>query len=184
MKRLFAAALCALAICGLLAGCGKTKPKEVPPYFPHNDTLRLDASVDEAIKADGLVHQKDLDGNELEFDYEKIELVSIDNKQFKIFCGPNKFDEMTYIYLMSSGEGKDFSQEYEQLVQYFAKIYGESEDSVPSHSESDSFFTIISAQTWKLTIDSGTEYSIEVSLSKSVNSPDSFLNIGVARTGA
>ena len=48
MKKVAALVLCLVLMGSLFAGC-QQKPKEIPPYFPHSDSIRLDVRAQDII---------------------------------------------------------------------------------------------------------------------------------------
>lgn len=152
MKKVAALVLCLMLMGSLFAGC-QQKPKEIPPYFPHSDSIRLDVSEQDIINMGVPIYPYDIP-----YWYEPESPVSIDGIDFRLIYMMNRHDEATGNYTAVS-ESLDVPKGYDQLKQYFTKIYGQGEeitdwpdyriDPIGTH--------------WDFIIDTGNSYTLQLS---------------------
>lgn len=143
MKRIFSMLLCVL----LLAGCGQ--PKEIPPYYPHDDTLRLDASVDEILAAQEMASKK------MEGDYETVNPLQLFGLECNMMVLSHDEATPSVAYYIESTES-DLSKEYEKWEKHFSKICGK-----PDEFELVSFG--LADSRWMFEIDTGKKYTVGLS---------------------
>lgn len=156
MKKIVSLALCAALACALLAGCGGGGSKKIPPEnFPHSETLRMDATVDEVVKAENL---KTIEVDDSIYDSVA---TTIDGTQFNaFFLAIPELDRMGITYSITE-PSTDFEKVYEQFVSYFSKIYGETEEE--QVTAPTDVLQPLKNKLWRYSFD-GNEYIIEVQL--------------------
>ncbi|MEG1012192.1 MAG: hypothetical protein RSD27_09570 [Ruthenibacterium sp.] len=143
MKRVFAGLLCVCLL--LLVGCGQ--PKEYPPYYPHSDTLRLDASAEEILAATEMKPVKE----GMKF-YEAIEPILWDGLKYSMTMVSDE-DNAPRVYYVTRSTESDLSEVHAAWKKHFSEIYGK-----PSKANDSEVF--MQCDVWKFQIDTGDQYTI------------------------
>lgn len=157
MKKIAALVLCLVLMGSLFAGC-QQKPKEIPPCFPHSNSVRLDASEEE-IKA------LDVTDGITEHWYNAVSHVSIDHIPFQLIYRLNVYNEITASYVNNGADGMDTQKAYNQLVDYFSEIYGKGS----KKTEWYDYELNPTGMVWEFKIDTEAIYRLTLSLTSSVN---------------
>lgn len=158
MKKVAALVLCLVLMGSLFAGC-QQKPKEIPPYFPHSDSIRMDVIEQDIIDL-GIPHHT---GSQ-EGSY-KSPPVSIDGVTFNLTYSPYVFgDEASvsaYYYTKADEDNEDLDvpAAYKQLEKYFNKVYGKGE----KYENASEWQTDFVGRIWIFSIDNGKEYRLTLS---------------------
>ena len=152
MKKVVALILAAALACGLLAGCGESKDKTL--CLPFGAFSSLDASMDEMVKAEGLIPNPYGD-DDLTYirDYENPIKINDDKFGSCIFFFENDRLSDAFVTSIIDLEKEDeLKPLYNRIIKYMEDIYGEG--------------TVYSStsQYWDVITEKGYEYSIEVSM--------------------
>ncbi|MEG1407203.1 MAG: hypothetical protein RSD23_05030, partial [Ruthenibacterium sp.] len=156
---------------------------EIPPYFPHSATMRLDTNPATIIETEKLVPQTDWRGDIKEtsdVSYDAPTSIVIDGKPFITSFHKNNYDEMYAMYCITATE-HDLQTEYDELVRYFSKIYGKGQDCVKSDSAGAEFFTTIAEKKWSFKIDTEKVYLVDLLYTTDKNEGQYFITVGVGR---
>ena len=162
MKKIVALAVGLALACGLLAGC-QSAPKEIPPYFPHNDSLRLDATEEELLATEEVEPETLSDGTILDGRYLRTEPAFIEGIPFQVSFSPGSDNSIRGFYLAIQLD-QNFAEEYQQLDRCFSKLYGKGETISTSDSQlGDESFNRLNEKDWSFTLGNGKKYHVRLS---------------------
>lgn len=152
MKKVVALILAAALACGMLAGCGEPKDKTL--CLPFGAFSSLDASMDEMVKAEGLIPDPYGD-DDLTYirDYENPIKINDDEFGACIFFFEN--DRLSDAYLsavIALDKEDEVKPLYNRMIKYMESIYGEGNVFSPT------------SQYWDVMSEKGYEYDIEVEM--------------------
>lgn len=149
MKKIAALVLCLALMGSLFAGC-QQKPKEIPPYFPHSNSVRLDIGEQDIIDQNLGEGDEDSPGW-----YRVPQPVSVDGVSFDLTYMLRREDTISGYYMNTDNE-LDVPAAYKQLVKHFNDLYGKGEK-VETTSDWQTDFT---GTKWVFPIDTGEEYRL------------------------
>ena len=153
MKKVAALVLCLVLMGSLFAGC-QQKPKEIPPYFPHSDSIRLDVRAQDIIDL-GIPSTNVITGS-----YSPPIPVSIEDISFKLVYMAFSSEEGSPVagHYMNTDTELDVPAAYKQLVKHFDTIYGKGRK---AENTSDWKTDFVGTE-WDFSIDTGEEYRLNL----------------------
>lgn len=170
MKKVVAVLVCVVLMGLSLVGCGNGK-KDGIPYFPHSDTFRVDASMEEIVKAENL--EVDFSSGTTDF-YKNPEAVTINKYKFDASYVQNDDGTCSCVYSLSRKD-KAFDDEYEEFVKYFTDLYGD-DCVITTNNPSTKYYETYKETSWRFEGD-GVKYDVGVAAYQSKITGDYNLSI-------